>query len=92
MKYTGKGFRLPLHAFQIDCHHGEPITSSTAIILDGKNMLVVIKNFPELEDYVMECHRYSRARGNWNGSAYRRNDVKEKIFTGKIAKLVFITF
>ena len=53
MKYTGKGFRLPLHAFQIDCHHGEPITSSTAIILDGKNMPVVIKNFPELEDYVM---------------------------------------
>jgi len=53
MKYTGKGFRLPLHSFQVDCHHGESINPGTAIILDGKSMPVVIKNYPDLEDYVI---------------------------------------
>lgn len=53
MKYTGKGFGLPLHAFQVDCHHGEPINPGTAIILAGKSMPVMIKNYPDLEDYVL---------------------------------------
>ena len=53
MKYTGKGFRLPLHAFQVDCHHDEPINPGTAIILDGKSMPVLIKNYSDLDDYVL---------------------------------------
>ncbi|MEO1815977.1 MAG: 4'-phosphopantetheinyl transferase superfamily protein [Acetobacterium sp.] len=53
MKYTGKGFRLPLHSFHVDCHHGESINPGTAIILDEKSVPVVIKNYPDLEDYVI---------------------------------------
>lgn len=53
MKYTGKGFRLPLHAFQVDCHQAKPITPGTAIIINGKSIPVVIKNYPELEDYAL---------------------------------------
>lgn len=53
MKYTGKGFRLPLHAFQLDCHNEEAVNSETAIIIDGKSMPVVIKNYPILENYVL---------------------------------------
>jgi 4'-phosphopantetheinyl transferase len=53
IKYTGKGFKLPLHTFQVDCHDEEPIHPGTAIIFDGKSMPVLIKNYPNLEDYVL---------------------------------------
>jgi len=53
MKYTGKGFRLPLHAFQVDCRNEEPIMPGTVIILDGKSMPILIKNYPDLEGYVL---------------------------------------
>lgn len=53
MKYTGKGFRLPMHGFQIDCHNEEKINPGMAILADGKRVPVVIKDYPDLEDYVL---------------------------------------
>jgi len=53
MKYTGKGFRLPMHAFQIDCQKEESINSEMAILTDGKRMPVMTKNYPILENYVL---------------------------------------
>lgn len=53
MKYTGKGFNLPMRAFQVDCQNERSINPGTAIILAGKNMPVVIKNYPDLENYVL---------------------------------------
>ncbi|WP_286806526.1 MULTISPECIES: 4'-phosphopantetheinyl transferase superfamily protein [unclassified Acetobacterium] len=53
MKYTGKGFNLPLHTFAIDCHREAAITAATASISEGDRISVVIKNYPELEGYVI---------------------------------------
>ncbi|MDO9492449.1 4'-phosphopantetheinyl transferase superfamily protein [Acetobacterium sp.] len=53
MKYTGKGFNLPMHAFRVDCQNERPINPGTAIVADEKKIPVVIKNFPDLENYVL---------------------------------------
>ncbi|WP_303866340.1 4'-phosphopantetheinyl transferase superfamily protein [Acetobacterium wieringae] len=53
MKYTGKGFNLPLHTFAIDCHQEVAINPETATISEGQKMPVVFKNYPELEGYVI---------------------------------------
>jgi len=53
MKYTGKGFKLPLHAFQVDCQNESAINPGALIVVDGNSMAVVIKNYPELENYVL---------------------------------------
>jgi len=53
MKYTGKGFGLPMNGFQIDCHNEETINPGMAILADGKRVSVVIKDYPDLADYVL---------------------------------------
>ncbi|WP_373481953.1 4'-phosphopantetheinyl transferase superfamily protein [Acetobacterium sp.] len=53
MKYTSKGFNLPMDAFQIDCLNELAINPGTAIVADGKRIPVMIKNYPDLEHYVL---------------------------------------
>ncbi len=53
MKYTGKGFNLPMHAFQVDCQNERSINPGTAIVAEGKKIPVVIKNYSDLENYVL---------------------------------------
>lgn len=53
MKYTGKGFNLPMHAFRVDCQNERSINPGTAIVADEKEIPVVIKNYSDLENYVL---------------------------------------
>lgn len=66
MKYTGKGFKLPMHAFTVTIPGELATNSGVAIAENGKSMAVVIKNYPDLADYVV-----------W--AVTERSDFQEKI-------------
>lgn len=53
MKYTGKGFKLPMDAFQIDCRNADSINPGVTIISGGKSIPVVIKGYSGLDNYVL---------------------------------------
>lgn len=53
MKYTGKGFRLPMNAFTVKSSKQILTENEISIFEAGKKASVLIKNYRVLEDYVL---------------------------------------